>query len=268
MNVVSTRESQPLTGASQIARRGWAHPERYWLGACLLPALVAPLWIRFTATLAVPELQGVAGLVLCLLMGVCAATDLAFRRIPNWATYPALLWALALNACHSFQFWTSQDPTIDVVLSVAPPVGASSWLLGTVGLGPSLLGSVTCFAVMYVPYKLSRSGAGDLKLAAAMGALLGFRHGLLALAMTYLTAGITVLLFVTWTTGPLRMLQALLRWCAAAVLLQSVDPPTGEQQRLLNQSIPMGPFFAAGSLIVLFRLLERLEAAALAGGLT
>lgn len=249
------------------ARRGWSHPEWYWGGACILPILVVPFWHRLLSPAETSEVQGISGAILICLLVVCAWTDAAYRRIPNWATYPSILWALVLNSATSIQFWFFREHEADTALGPPAPLVESEWLLGTVGLGSSLLGLLACFTVMLLPYKLSKSGAGDVKLAAAIGSLLGFRNGLLALAMTYLAAGLFVFLYIIWTAGPIPTLKALTRWCAAVLLFQLVLPPTREQQALLNQSIPMGPFFAVGTATVLFRLLERLEVAALAGGL-
>jgi Flp pilus assembly protein protease CpaA len=265
---MTTREtSLNAPGAKFPAHQAWSHPEWYWGSAIVLPILIAPFWNRLVARFDVPELQGMPGFILVCLVVACALTDVLYRRIPNWATYPATLWALALNAASSIQFWLVQGRDADVALELNPPSVTSDWIQGTVGMGSSVLGLLACFAVMLLPYKLSKSGAGDVKLAAAIGSLLGFRSGLLALAMTYLAAGFYVFLYIIWTAGPVPTLKALTRWCAAALLLHLVLPPTREQQALLNQSIPMGPFFATGTAMVLFHLLERLEVAALAGGL-
>jgi prepilin peptidase CpaA len=84
-----------------------------------------------------------AGAVLLSL--VAAATDLRSRRIPNWLTVPGLLIGIAAN----------------------------STLSGWSGLKASLLGTVVGLALL-LPFVLLRSlGAGDWKLAGALGAFTG-----------------------------------------------------------------------------------------------
>jgi len=84
-----------------------------------------------------------AGAVLVSL--VAAATDLRSRRVPNWLTVPGLLIGVAAN----------------------------TWLSGWSGLKASLLGAVVGLALL-LPFVLLRSlGAGDWKLAGALGAFTG-----------------------------------------------------------------------------------------------
>src|SRR5262249_45056480 len=156
-------------------------------------AALAPLWVRAVGRPeAAPFLGTWAGLVLALLVAACACTDLAWRKIPNWATYPALLWAVLLNAFAALApgvagapAWPGVDPTLH-------GAGAPG-LLGHVGLGWCLLGAVACFVVMFFIYRLAGGGAGDVKLAAALGALLGLEGGLTALVFTYIAAGVAAL---------------------------------------------------------------------------
>jgi len=78
---------------------------------------------------------------------VAGVTDLRSRRIPNWLTVPGVLLGVALN----------------------------SFLGGWSGLKASLLGVVLGLAVL-LPFVLLRSlGAGDWKLAGALGAFTGWR---------------------------------------------------------------------------------------------
>lgn len=84
-----------------------------------------------------------AGAVLLSL--AAAATDLRSRRIPNWLTVPGLLIGIAANTT----------------------------LGGWIGLKVSLLGAVVGLALL-LPFVLLRSlGAGDWKLAGALGAFAG-----------------------------------------------------------------------------------------------
>jgi len=84
-----------------------------------------------------------AGAVLLSL--IAAATDLRSRRIPNWLTVPGLVVGIAANTA----------------------------LSGWSGLKASLLGAAVGLALL-LPFVLLRSlGAGDWKLAGALGAFTG-----------------------------------------------------------------------------------------------
>jgi len=108
----------------------------------------------------------VAGIV-ALIAGI---TDWQWRRIPNWLTVPAAAIGLAIN------------------IGVSGWAGAKSSLLG---LG---LGLVTLF-----PFVVIRAlGAGDWKLAGAMGAFLGPSQLLLVLAGSVLVAGVMALALVIY----------------------------------------------------------------------
>lgn len=84
-------------------------------------------------------------LITALVVAVAAYFDIRWRRIPNWLTLSAVLLGLALN-----------------------------WFLPQgLGLGRAGIGIVVGF-VMYFPlYLLKGMGAGDVKLAAGIGALVG-----------------------------------------------------------------------------------------------
>jgi len=89
------------------------------------------------------KLPILAGLVLVAL--IAGWTDLRSRRIPNWLTVPGFLAGVALNS--AFNGWS--------------------------GLKDSLLGALLGLALL-LPFVLLRSlGAGDWKLAGALGAFAG-----------------------------------------------------------------------------------------------
>jgi prepilin peptidase CpaA len=117
-----------------------------------------------------------AGLKAAILAGAVALalvagwTDLRSRRIPNWLTVPGLLLGVGLN------------------------VGLGGWG----GLKNSLLGALIGLAVL-LPFVLLRSlGAGDWKLAGALGAFVG-RDLLIALLIGSLfVAGVMALALVIY----------------------------------------------------------------------
>jgi Flp pilus assembly protein protease CpaA len=208
--------------------------KRLWVIALATPAVLAPAWSRYAGGLPEP-LGTVSGLVLLLLLASCSVTDVSCRKICNWATYSAAAWALAINCA-------------------APFVAGSMSGLGAIGPERSLIGLAGCFGVMLLVYQLAGGGAGDVKLAAAIGALIGFELGLLAIAATYIVAGATLLAWTTWTRGPWALLRAMARLIGSMLLPLWVERPTSAARALLRQPVPLAGFFAIGTLAVVLEI--------------
>ncbi len=98
-------------------------------------------------------------------VGIAMVTDLRWRRIPNLLTFPAMLVGIVLRT--SFQGWE----------------GLALSLCGLIG-GPLLL------LLMHTGRGL---GMGDIKLAAAVGAILGPPLTLVAMLLTALAGGMLAL---------------------------------------------------------------------------
>ena len=109
-----------------------------------------------------------AGAVLLSL--IAAATDLRSRRIPNWLTVPGLVVGIAANTA----------------------------LSGWSGLKASLLGAAVGLALL-LPFVLLRSlGAGDWKLAGALGAFTGPSILMDLLLGSVLVAGVMAMALVIY----------------------------------------------------------------------
>lgn len=101
---------------------------------------------------------------------MAAATDLRSRRIPNWLTVPGLLIGIAANTA----------------------------LSGWSGLKASLLGAAVGLALL-LPFVLLRSlGAGDWKLAGALGAFTGSSLLVDLLLGSVLVAGVMAMALVIY----------------------------------------------------------------------
>lgn len=211
-----------------------------WLAALLAPAVLGPVWVLTVGRLLPGRVPGtLAGFVAVALLLTCSATDLRWHKIPNWATYPAFLWALLLNGL--------------ALLTAGPPAEngeASAGWLGAVGLGRSLAGAAVCFTIMFFIYRLAGGGAGDVKLATALGALMGVEDGVSILICTYLLAAVAMLSWAIWTVGPLHLAASLGRRIGAFLLPLWVAPPSAEQEKLLHRKVPLALFFTLGAALV------------------
>ena len=130
-----------------------------------------------------------------LLAAAAGWTDWRSRRIPNWLTVPGLVVGIALSSV------------------AAGWAGARSSLLGA-GLGLALL----------LPFVLIRSlGAGDWKLAGALGAFLGPQRLIDVLLVAVLVAGVMAAILIVWKKRVRQTLRNLWRILAAFLSLHLPD---------------------------------------------
>ena len=202
-----------------------------WLTAAISPLIIAPVWFSTAGNLTetwLGPVQTFGGLLLLMLLAATTYSDLTRRKIYNWVTYTTLAWAIAIN--------------------LLPDVQTS----GAIGLFSSLYGAAACFAIMLIPYSLARGGAGDVKLATAIGALIGIDGGLLAIAFAYIIAAIFIVGWSVWTKGPLRLMLALVKRLGSRWFPRLLTAPDEQDKLLLDQPIPLAGFFAVATLIVVF----------------
>src|ERR1700677_3536960 len=194
-------------------------------GACLAAAIMlqsglglqriqAGAFIRIGARIPAVAIAIVAGIL-----------DWRYRRIPNWLTVSGLAAGIAINT----------------VLYRWP------------GLKAALLGALLGLVVL-LPFVLIRSlGAGDWKLAGALGACLGPRLLFSVLMGTILVAGVMALAVVIWKGRLKRTLMNIMHLLAA---LLSLRMPSAEVSLDDPQSIKI-PFGVAMALTVLCFALGR-----------
>ena len=167
-------------------------------------------------------------LLVIAMLAVAAWHDLRRHRIPNWLTLGGLLLGLALQA--GFAGWT--------------------------GLRAGLGGMVVALAIFLPGYLLRTMGAGDVKLAAALGTLLGPGTMFLAACFTLIAGGVLALL-VLWRRGGLRAAGA--RYLSTAQLLAAtgrigyVPPRAGEAAAT---RFPYAVAIATGTLAALWWTVE------------
>lgn len=228
---------------------------KYWIAAVTgFPAAGAAWMVGVGPHLPVPQAGTFAAGVLVALMAVCTWTDLARRKIYNWATYTAFLAALALNGAAEAYAAVEGVPLRSPDGEGVPTLLAR---LGAVGLASSLLGAAVCFFALLVVYQMSGfRGAGDVKLATATGAWLGVFQGLTAILYTYAIAGAVLASWLVLRFGPVRVIGHLLRSAGAKLLPGWVLPPLDPFPEL-KRPVPMSAFFAAGAALVLSGVLLR-----------
>jgi prepilin peptidase CpaA len=107
-------------------------------------------------------------MLLTLVLGA-AVYDVRYRRIPNWLTAGGVLVGLAMN-CFLYEGWP--------------------------GLRFSLLGLALGFGVYIALYILHAMGAGDVKLMAAVGAMVGWQDWFGIFVITAAVGGIMALILV------------------------------------------------------------------------
>jgi prepilin peptidase CpaA len=184
-------------------------------GACL----AAEIMLQSGAGIFAPGIF--AGWIPAVLVAIGAGfLDWRDRRIPNWLTVSGFGAGVAVNTI--FYRWP--------------------------GLKGALLGMLLGLGLL-LPFVLVRSlGAGDWKLAGALGACLGWRQLLSVLVGTILVAGVMALAVVIWKG---RLKRTLMNMAHLLAALASLRMPASEVSLDDPQSTKI-PFGVAMAITVLF----------------
>jgi prepilin peptidase CpaA len=116
-----------------------------------------------------PMLRGAIPVVLMTVLIAAAIYDVRYRRIPNWVSVGGVLLGIVINTL------------------IGEPGG---------GLLFSLAGLAVGFGIYMVLYILRAMGAGDVKLMAAVGALVGWKAWFGVFFTTAIVGGLMALLLV------------------------------------------------------------------------
>jgi prepilin peptidase CpaA len=125
------------------------------------------------------RLPWITQILLAAVAVVAAYYDIRFRRIPNWLTLPAVVAGFVASG-----LWPGQH---------------SAWG----GLANAALGFALAMLVNFPLYLLHARGAGDVKLMAAIGALIGWRDWIAIFMISSLLGGILAL-FLMFGLGRVR----------------------------------------------------------------
>ena len=248
----SQNNKNPATHARSSRARKLA-----WHAAWLLPALLGPTWAVLLGRMhASTTVASVTGFIMVCLLAATSYTDLRWKRIPNWATYSAVLWALAINAFASLTLGPEAIERIRSGLGDcgADPIYTQIAYLGPIGFLQSAAGAGVCFAAMFLVYSFAGGGAGDAKMATAMGAILGVQRGFLVLMWAHVIAGVVVVAWALCRFGWPKLVEI------CAVYLNVKLPGYGKisgppsWKWLMHRPVPLAPFFALGTIATLLEL--------------
>lgn len=182
--------------------------------------------------------------VLLTLLLLALYFDLTQKKIPNFLTFPVILWGL---------------------LSHTIAGGLDGLLFSAPGL---LLG----LAVFFIPYLLGGMGGGDVKLLGAIGALKGLQFVFHAAIFTALCGGVLAIIYLIYNRQLLRTLRRILAIVAVPLLtalyFRFRNPYINQLSLLLSSSaksheaekvyLPYGVAIVMGTLIVLSSLSEQI----------
>ena len=155
-------------------------------------------------------------------MGTAAVSDLRYQRIPNKLTYPAAAVGVVLHC-------------------VAGVLNEHQSLLS--GLKDSLLGLALGFGVLFLGYMFGGIGGGDVKLAAALGAMVGIEVTQFGLLYMGLLGGAMALSIMIWKGKLFRSLLNMGRFFFTALIPGlSTEMPKEEN----SDPFPLGVAISAG----------------------
>jgi prepilin peptidase CpaA len=168
----------------------------------------------------VTGLQLFPWLILLPLLVISTATDLSWRVIPNWLTFGGSLAALT---------------------------AAGLGLRGAAGFLQAIEGLSVLFAItLFIHVLRGGMGAGDVKLAACLGACLGAEQGVTMLLITSVLAGMIPLLQLVLKNVCTLVVGVCMSW--GWVWPWAVPAGTTFREVLMRRQ-PMAGWFAAGTLL-------------------
>jgi prepilin peptidase CpaA len=165
--------------------------------------------------------------VLAGVLIAAAISDLRQGKVFNWLTYPAILVGLALGAAQGAATGQMREVVVSHVLGF--------------GFG---------FGVLFIAYLLGGMGGGDVKLMAAVGALVGWPKALDAVFYSFLAAAAIGVIVMIWRGEVRTVLRRL--WLAVRIL----PLPTARMEEAVPTSTRLVPFGFAACLGTLWFLVE------------
>lgn len=129
--------------------------------------------------------------LLILLVILSIRFDVTERRVPNFLTFPIILWGIV----------------------------SSGVISGFSGILFSLSGFLVGMAVFFIPFALNGMGAGDVKLMAAIGSLMGWQFVLVAALASAIVGGVISLGVILVHGGVLNTIRNIRYVLLAPIIL-------------------------------------------------
>ena len=151
--------------------------------------------------------------------------DIQFHTIPNGLVYGAAMLGAGLSLA----------------------AGLSGGFDYSVAFADSMAGFAACFGIMFLAWLVMGIGGGDVKMAAAVGALVGLNDGLSTIAFGYLVAGACTLVWMVVRTPIVPVFaERILGFVPGLFVGWALPAGKVQSGRLMKMEIPMAGFFALG----------------------
>ncbi|WP_419955713.1 A24 family peptidase [Neobacillus niacini] len=165
-----------------------------------------------------------ANIILVIVLCICFYTDIKTRKIFNYITFPTMLFGLFYNLLIS----------------------------GVDGLLFSGKGFLIGLALLFIPYMLGGMGAGDVKLMAAIGALMGTSFIFYSFIYTALIGGLIALLLIIKTKGVIKTIKSFsFNFTNVVFLKSSLGSIILSNEKINSISFPYGVAIVLGTLCTL-----------------
>jgi prepilin peptidase CpaA len=218
-SIVAPAAAEPSADAGGHPRQNWIE---IWAALLALAAIGAAI-VAFTRG-APPD--GLYLPILALLVCFVAAWhDAATSRIPNALTYTAILVGLGLNM-------------LAPLLHLLDAHVALQWL-GASGALSALLGFALCAGIGIACLMLAGMGGGDMKLLAALGAMLGYERVLPVLFAALLIAVVYALVNLLIAGRLNAALRAVAVHLLTLLYQKRVEPVAAVSKRTIPLAVPL-----------------------------
>ncbi len=156
--------------------------------------------------------------LLILLLAICVVTDIRKRKIYNVVLLPFLFAGIII---HTVSF-------------------------GWYGFEDSLLGMLAGLGILLIPYFLGGMGAGDVKLLAVIGAMMGIKFVLMSAVYMALAGGVMALAVLLFSKGFKQRFHQII--FVFHGLIHGVRVPNTSDKGALKKTYPYGIAIAAGAI--------------------
>lgn len=156
-------------------------------------------------------------IILIILLIICAYTDLIYRKIYNFVTFPAIILGIIINIIY----------------------------YGIYGLKQSVIGVIVGTFFLFVFFLLGGIGAGDIKFLAAVGSLKGWEFVIIGGLYGAVVGGIIGIIMLLVKKRFVKSIKKIYNFFVLLITLKTPVPIPSENSIFL----PYGFFLSIGMLI-------------------